>query len=208
MSLQPPYPQTAPQQYSSDGRWYWDGTRWLPVQTAATNEVTIWASQLRRGGLPAVCVKTGQPADDWMWVSFRTTPPWTRLLLFIGLLPYLIARVTTGVQASGHLPTVKSVAWRRMACLIGGPVAVVIGVMVIALGSAFNSGATLAAGALLFVAGIGLLIGFRVLSPWAVVRKPQGYPHDRVVVLRRVHPNFVRAVQWQQQAAIQQPGGR
>ncbi|MBO0707972.1 MAG: hypothetical protein J2P44_06365 [Candidatus Dormibacteraeota bacterium] len=36
MSRQPPPTGTPPKQYSPDGRWYWDGTRWLPVPPLAS----------------------------------------------------------------------------------------------------------------------------------------------------------------------------
>jgi hypothetical protein len=172
-------------------------------------EVTIWASQMRPGGLPAVCVKTGQPADRWMKRRYATAPRWTLVLLIagavlVGVLPYLIVRAIVSVKATGQLPFAGRVASRLRLFSIGGLTAFWVSIVVFLAGVVANSGVVSVLGGLLFALGLGLLIAAGAMAPQAEVRVQPGVPNDRVVVLKRVHPNFAQAVLAQQQAAQQQ----
>ena len=62
----------------------------LPVET------------FEEGGGPALCVLSGKPTDHriTLTATARNTPSW---LLFLGLVPYLVARLTTK-KAHGSLP--------------------------------------------------------------------------------------------------------
>jgi membrane-bound ClpP family serine protease len=172
-------------------------------------DVTIWASQMRPGGLPAVCVKTGQPADRWVRRSFSTAPRWTYWLLLagvlvLGVIPYLIVRAVVSVKATGQLPFTRTVASRLVAFTVGGLAALLVGIILFVVGAAANSGAVAVLGVLLFFLGLVLLVASGRMSPRAVVRKQNEFPNDRVVVLRKVHPKFAEAVSAQQRAG-QQP---
>jgi hypothetical protein len=172
---------------------------------AGNTEVTIWASQMRPGGLPAVCVKTGAPADRWVRRKYSTAPQWTQVLLVlgvlvIGILPYIVVRAIVSVRATGQLPFAGAVATRLRLFSIGGILAFVASVVVFIAGIAANSGAVTVLGVLLFVVAIALLIAAGTISPRAVVSKDPAMPNDRIVVLRRVHPNFAAAVLADQQA--------
>lgn len=172
-------------------------------------EVTIWASQMRPGGLPAICVKTGQPADTWVKRRFATAPQWTYILLalgvvLVGILPYIVVRAIVSVRANGELPFVQAAAARlRIFSLVG--LLAFLGSLVVFFGGVIaNSGVVALLGAVLFLAGLALLVVAGTMGPRAEVRKVPEAPDDRVVVLRRVHPNFAQAVLAQQQAT-QQP---
>jgi hypothetical protein len=173
-------------------------------------EVTIWASQMRPGGLPAICVKSGQPADRWVKRRYATAPRWTLVLLLagvilVGVLPYLVVRAIVSVKATGQLPFAGPVAGRLKLFSIGGLVGLLAGIVLFVGGASANSGAAAILGLLLFVLGLGLLIAAAAMGPQAVVRIQPGVPSDRLVVLKRVHPDFAQAVLAQQQAAAQQP---
>ena len=171
--------------------------------------MTIWASQMRPGGLPAVCVKTGEPADRWMRRSFSTAPRWTYWLLIpagillVGVIPYLLVRAMVAVKATGQLPFARAAAFRLRLFSIGGLVVFLVGIVLFIAGASANSGAVSVVGVLLFFLGLVLVVVSGSLGPRAVVRKQPEVPNDRVVVLRRVHPNFAQAVLAQQQAILQ-----
>jgi hypothetical protein len=177
--------------------------------TGGNTEVTIWASQMRPGGLPAICVKSGEPADRWMKRRYATAPRWTLVLLLagvvlVGVLPYLIVRAIVSVKATGQLPFAAPVANRLRLLSAGGLVVLLAGVVLLVGGLTANSGAVALVGGLLFFLALGLLIAAGAMAPRAEVRIQPGVPNDRVVVLKRVHPNFAQAVLAHQQAAQQQ----
>jgi hypothetical protein len=68
------------------------------ARTAATIE------DLEAGNLPPVCAKTGEPADGFATMVFTSTPQWTWILLFFGILPFLIVRYFTTVRITGLVP--------------------------------------------------------------------------------------------------------
>jgi hypothetical protein len=177
------------------------------------DEVTIWASQMQPGGLPAICVRTGAPADRWMRRRFATAPAWTYLLLvlgvfIVGVLPFLIVRAAVSVKATGQLPFARSVAVQLQAFSIVGLMSLMSGVILFVAGAVANSGAVSIVGVILFIVGLALLFVVAARWPRALVRKLPDAPNDRVVVLRRVHPNFAEAVRAQQQAAQSAPWPR
>jgi hypothetical protein len=181
-------------------------------------EVTIWASQMQSGGLPAICAKTGEPADRWTRLTFRTPPAWANALLVagvvlggVGLVVALLVRNAVSPRATGRLPFTSSIATRIRVCSIGGTIALLAGLVLVLVGALAGSGTLAAVGGVLFVVGLVLLIVLGRTLPRAVVRKDPGTPNDRVVVLRRVHPQFVQGVLAQQhgsgaqQASLQAP---
>lgn len=67
-----------------------------------TATVSRWS--LQQGDLPAVCVKTGEPADGTVSVRFSSLPSWTFLLLLAGIFPFLIALVFANEQIVAQVP--------------------------------------------------------------------------------------------------------
>jgi membrane-bound ClpP family serine protease len=172
-------------------------------------EVTIWASQMRPGGLPAICVKTGEPADAWVKRTYATAPQWTYVLLIlgvliVGVLPYIVVRAIVSVRATGQLPFTKATARRLRTSSAVGLVALLAGIVLFIAGLVVNSGVVTLLGVALFIGSLVLLILAGTIPPRAEVRKLPQAPNDRVVVLKRVHPNFAQAVLAWQQAAQQQ----
>src|SRR4051812_31568968 len=66
--------------------------------------VRVGARDIEDGTLPAVCVVTGDPADsDWN-VSYTNPVGALWLLLFFGVLPYVLARFLSRKVVAGRLP--------------------------------------------------------------------------------------------------------
>jgi len=165
----------------------------------------IWSTDLKLGFLPAVCVKTGEPADASVKFRFVTLPPWgyaLLLLLLTGiglLLVSIIMRLVSRVE-SGRLPYRSSVArnlriwrWAGIGAFVAIPLLLVAAV--VALGGDGNIAALAWS---LFLADLlgAIVIRYLVLPRLG----PRGYVHDspypqgRWVELRRVHPAFAAAV--------------
>jgi len=182
------------------------GVKYNPIAVSGGNaEVTIWASQMRPGGLPAICVETGVPADRWVRKRYATAPSWTFLLLLLailvlGVLAYFVVRALVSVRASGQLPFTRAVAHRMRALSTGGLVTFLVSLVVFVTGLAGNSGVVAVAGLVLFLVAVALLVEAGTFGPAAEVHRHPGVPSDRVVVLRRVHPDFAAAVLAGQQA--------
>jgi hypothetical protein len=179
----------------------------------------IWSADLKFGHLPAVCVKTGRPADASVKFRFVTLPTWANalyLLLLTGvgfLIVFIIMRLVSRVE-SGRLPYVRAAAnrirlwrWVRVATIVGIPVLLIAAIV--------SLGGDTTIAALVWSAFLADLIA-AIVFPYAVLNRigPNGYVHDspygngRWVELRRVHPTFAAAVaemyawRW---AAVQQP---
>ncbi|MDQ6919328.1 MAG: hypothetical protein M3Z98_08215 [Candidatus Dormibacteraeota bacterium] len=179
----------------------------------------IWSTDLKLGHLPAVCVRTGQPADASVKFRFVTTPRWAYLMILlvctgVGLVLASIIMRLVSRSATGRLPYVRAEAnrirlwrWVRVALFVGLPILLVAAV--VALGWDTTVGAVILS---VFVADLVATIVF----PHAVLNRigPNGYVHDspygngRWIELRRVHPTFAAAVaemyEWRW-AAVEQP---
>ena len=68
---------------------------------------------LAEADLPAVCVRTGQPADARLRIKQRATPGWVWLLLPFGFLPFLVANIFAGETVIGMVPVNRSVIERQ-----------------------------------------------------------------------------------------------
>jgi hypothetical protein len=179
----------------------------------------IWSTDLKLGHLPAICVKTGEPADASVKFRFVTLPSWANalyLLLLTGvglLIVFIIMRLVSRIE-SGRLPYVRAVAnrirlwrWVRVATIVGIPVLLIAAIV--------SLGGDTTIAALVWSAFLADLLA-AIAFPYAVLNRigPNGYVHDspygngRWIELRRVHPNFAAAAaemyrsRW---AAAQQP---
>jgi hypothetical protein len=68
---------------------------------------------VEQGHLPHVCAKTGQPADGFATLQFASAPGWTWILLFFGILPFLIARYFAARRIYARIP-MSDLALRRI----------------------------------------------------------------------------------------------
>lgn len=172
-----------------------------------------------------MCALTGGPAETWRKFRFATPPQWAYALLVliclggIGIILYAVVISTIAQRASGHLPLRRS-ARRQVELAIWAPAALIVAwivlwIVAIAVSPTGNdqSGNGLAAalfffGLLLLIGGlVGRLVIMRFLVVQAKVFEPQPGQLDKIVELRNVHPNFVRAVQQAQTARLAKSTG-
>jgi len=157
---------------------------------------------------------TGRPAETWRRFRFITAPAWAYaflllLLTGIGLLLIFILMRVVSRTATGHLPLTRASSNEiRNANLVGlGGVVLWLALWVVGFAAQDNSAAGLA-----FV--LGFVVAFAVLVYWLLIRPrfgPKGTvlpvakgQWQSIVVLDRVHPAFVAAVQQHQQARAAQ----
>lgn len=165
----------------------------------------IWSTDLQRGHLPAVCVKTGQPADASVKFRFATVPTWAYALLLllltgVGLLLILIITRLVSRTESGRLPYVRAAA-RRIRLWRWGLAATLLGIPVLLFAALLSLSLDTTIAALVWSAFLADLLGALCIHYLVLPRAgPDGYVHDspyaqgRWVELRRVHPAFAAAV--------------
>jgi len=133
--------------------------------------VNARVSDLERGTLPPVCAKTGAPTDGYTKIRFSSAPSWTWILLLFGILPFLIAQYFATVHVEGIVP-MSDVAQRRVTAfnrLFIGLVA--LGVVVIVVGWALDTEATviLVGLAMLIAAVIAMFLALPFVLPSGAV---------------------------------------
>jgi hypothetical protein len=179
----------------------------------------VWSTDLKLGHLPAVCVKTGRPADASVKFRFVTAPRWAYVLLLLictgvgFLVTFVIMRLVSRAE-SGRLPYVKAAANRIRLWRWSG-VAAVVGIPVLLFAALFSLSGDTTIAALVWSAFLADLLGAITIQYLVLpIVGPSGYVHDspysqgRWVELRRVHPAFAAATaemyaaRW---AAVQQP---
>jgi hypothetical protein len=175
------------------------------VSIQGPSSALIWSTDLKLGFLPAVCVKTGRPADASVKFRFITVPGWAYYFLLLALtgigllLPFIIMRLVSRVE-TGRLPYLSAVARRlrilRWALLVGF---IAIPVLLVVALAAIGGDTTIAV--LLWVLLLADLLGVIVVRYVVLpMQGPNGYVHDspypqgRWVELRRVHPDFAAAL--------------
>lgn len=153
---------------------------------------------------------TGRPAEVWRKFNFSTPPAWAyaflALIVFggVGIIAYAVVVSAVSQKASGHLPLTRS-AQNRLRTYLWTVVAllplsfmVLIGGLVIASSedaTAHGIGiAVVLIGALMFVVFVAGALLRSWFGPGATVNAPSPGQNDKVVELRRVHPNFAAAV--------------
>ena len=189
---------------------------------AQPDRIQIWASQLAANDFPPVCAVTGRPAELWRKYNFRTPPAWVYALLLliviglIGLILFGVVEYAVSEKASGHLPFTRA-AQNRLRLIMAGiaillPVSFILFFAGLIVGSNTDTTST-TVGPLLVIAGLivfgAFLVGALTRGLWGPTAKvypvQPGY-YDKIVELRRVHPNFVAAIQQQHAARAAQAG--
>jgi hypothetical protein len=116
--------------------------------------VAVSRQRFRTGSFPAVCAKTGAPADGHVDVTATSNPGWTWILLLFGIFPFLIARAFARVRVGGAVPMStpalrrSTVAFRVTLTLAGAASALII------LAVIFQASAAAVVGASLLVASL------------------------------------------------------
>jgi hypothetical protein len=143
------------------------------------------------GDLPEVCVITGMPADDEVPVRFTSLPPWTFLLLFAGILPFLIAAWFAPQRIEGLLPVQADALRgyrrrRRRSWLSFGGAIVALAATV---ATSAPGGLVIAAIAAVVVTFVGVVVVDQRFTDGQIDRS------GAHVEVRHVHPRFVDAVE-------------
>jgi hypothetical protein len=176
------------------------------------DRVQVWASRLLANDFPPVCAMSGRPAETWRRFSFVTPPAWAYWLLLLicagglGFIAYAIAIAAVAERASGYLPLTRSSSrtvtlafWVPTGLLIAWVAAWALTV-ILAWTTTDPNVTTIAwvsfgLGFLFLGAGLaGRLLVSPFIRPQGKVRPMAPGQNDRIVELRNVHPNFVRAV--------------
>ena len=153
-------------------------------------DALVSRERLFYGELPEVCAKTGQPTSALVSTTFERVPPWTFLLLFAGIFPFFIALLFVREKVKAKVPMTREVVeryhGRRRWLLIG------YGVILLALVVA----AALQESWFMLVGLIGVVMvavtEYRRARDWI---NAVGVRDTPFVELRRVHPDFARAIE-------------
>jgi hypothetical protein len=166
-----------------------------------TTAVRVWEGDLYLGAFPPLCAVTGEPTNGRWDVRFSTTPRWVLLLIFFGVVPFIVGWLVTRRVASGSVP--MSPRARRLLARnrIIGPVAVVAGVvLVLAAGVVSSAVAPDATGWIALIGLLAVIVGGLVFQWWTQRVDILGYveeptPWGRWVVLSHVNPTFAATVE-------------
>ena len=171
--------------------------------------VRIAGSQLVANDFPPVCAMSGLQAETWRKFTFRETPWWALAFGLIGASAF-------STRVTGHLPLTRASS-RRVTLLRSFffafiPLAIAFWVSSALVAPSLNVDSTRSAiSSWLFLAGLasfvvampGIVFGRNAFGPTGkVLGQYTSQPPD--VDLRRVHPNFVAAVQQLQHSRVPQ----
>lgn len=154
-------------------------------------EAPVLLQDLERGDLPAVCVKTGVPCTTLYRERWWITPQWMLLFLLAGVLPFFVVAAFGSEKVEGYIPLSRDAHRRLRRLAIVRPIAYLVAAF--AAGTLFTAdalrGAPLLSTVLLCLAAVALV----VVASDAPVDVDPGRTRS-TVVLRRVHPEFARAL--------------
>jgi fatty acid desaturase len=153
--------------------------------------VAVRVEHLERGNLPRVCAKTGVACDVLVKDRLRVVPRWVPPLAVLLIVPYFVARAYSSRNIEVQLP-ISAARQERIRLLVRAAwVALVLAAAGLAA-ALFRAGVV---GVLALLVG---LLGYVVIvylgdQMWVGARPG---PAPDVVVLTRVHPEFVRALDY------------
>ena len=163
---------------------------------------------------------SGLPAETWKRFKFVTPPGWAYSLLLmvcaggLGFIAYAIATAAVAERASGYLPLTRSSSrtvtlafWIPTGVLIAWVAAWVLTVVLAWTTTDPNvtnvAWISFGLGFLFLAAGlVGRLLIAPLIRPRGKVMPMTPGQNDRIVELRNVHPNFVRAVNQDQPSRV------
>lgn len=151
----------------------------------------ITVERLERGDLPPVCCKTGKRTRVMVERRHRVIPPWTWVLLPLGVVPFvLVALLSTRRTITIGLPMSRRAA-RRLRTADGLARLCLFGAMLTGLAAVTGRLQMPWFVPVAFVAGAALAYAL-TRALW--VNVDLSYTTARLVHLNRVHPRFAEAV--------------
>jgi hypothetical protein len=163
---------------------------------ARTTDVSIWASQLKAGTLPPVCVKSGEAAHSKLTFEF-VGPASGGWLLSAAVLALFLGPIRPGGRrARGSLPLTQR--WRRTFLAFRGAAIATAVIAFVVLFSTRAAPPSWRPGWVGFAFGC-IALCFVILAVYGGL-KPKGYvyatPEGQAwVQLRDVHSNFANAIE-------------
>ena len=151
----------------------------------------VSVDRLERGDLPLICAKTGVPCEVFVKDRLRVVPRWVPPLAVLLIVPYFVARTYTARNLNVELPIAPARQNRIRLLVRGAWIALVISLA--GLSASFFGGG--APSALVFLAGLLVYLAVVYAGDQMWVGARPGTDADNVV-LTRVHPNFVRALDY------------
>ena len=150
--------------------------------------VPVRVADLEVGNLPAVCIQTGVPADEFVQTTWLVTPPWIWIGLPLGLVPYFMLRSWYGRRVEGLVPVSRAVLKEATLLRRIRAAALVLGLIGLVVGFSLDEPSGLLGGITALVAAAG--IGMYGSLTWV-----GALPGDSrgEVLLTRVSPEFARA---------------
>ena len=149
----------------------------------------VRVDDLERGDLPAVCAKTGVPCEGLIKDNLRVVPAWVAALVYAAVVPFLVLRLYFSRRVEARLPIAPDRVQRIRSLVKAAWVAMVVAAAGLA-SALFGSGAVGIVALLVgIVAYLVIMAAGDLLWVGAIAsRRPD------VVILTRVHPEFVRAL--------------
>jgi hypothetical protein len=162
--------------------------------------VQVWEGDLFAGTLPPICALTGEPTSSFSEVRYRTTPRWVILLIFLGVVPFVVGWLLTRRVVGGVLPVSARVRKRlaRQQLILYG-ICIGIAVLFVLASLLLAKVSTDVAAWLVPMGALITLLVVLVSLLWYAAMNVHGYvgepgPWGRWVRLSNVSPTFVAAV--------------
>jgi len=158
-------------------------------------KVRLGRFEAEEGRVPRVCMRCGAPATTQRERNFRWTPPWIGVLIFAGLLPYIIvARIMEKrMRVVVPLCEVHQHHWRVRAWIAGGVFVGVVGLGILTVVAMSGNSDTIGG----MLCGLTMLALFGWFVALVVCQETAIHPSeitDYSITLKRVSPMFVEAV--------------
>lgn len=151
--------------------------------------IEVTEEELIAGSFPPICAKTGEPTPRLVDVKLVIMPRWSRLLLVLAVVPWLLARPFLGRTVVARLPLTDELAARMTKSRADLVAAMLGGLMATALGAFIPNDQLQVA-----LVGVGFLLVIGTVVALVLGERDYGIdlratPWD-TVMLRRIHPRF------------------
>ncbi len=176
-----------------------------PAKNGAASPVGVWAVRKKLvvthgATLPAICVKTGRPADQTIPVRFNWHPPLLIVTIFLGVVVYFVLAAVMNKSIKVNLPLCDEFVSKRKKRLMFANLALlfsigllVTGVVLIANHRAAGPTASMVYAFLLLSGTLGLLLFVVVRARIARVLQPIEIT-DELGHFLGAHPEFLSEV--------------
>jgi hypothetical protein len=150
--------------------------------------------ELRKYGLPPVCLRCGAPTGEPRHRTFSWSPPWVAILIICGLLPYLIVALILTKKMRMPVPLCRKHRWHwtgRHLIILGSLLALIpLVILAVVFTNPAEQGAVAVIG---FAGGLLLWIILTVILLLTIIRPTE--ITDESITLAGLSEKFVDAVE-------------